>query len=414
MGSLHKEIIVLGGGVIGATTAFHLAKGGAKDVLLLERSALASGTTGKSGGVLRTLLPSDEESALASESLRMVAGLRPSGVKERLFFHRGLVELVGETESQQVSDGIARQRNLGRSTELLDLSNCRNRLLAGMDLKDVRGCVFEPHSGFANPRGVALNYAMRARELGVDVRTGCHVASVQELRTGVLGVHTSAGRFTSRILVMTAGAGSQELLSHLGVEIPVSIRRAQVVVFQTPDGAPYHGPVVIDSRQQIWYREEGDASILVGAEMSVPHTGDPHMFLECIDQWYVELCRARVIARWPALDGLVMRGGWSGLVSMTPDRTIIVDRAKHIAGLYFVAGDSGRSFKIAPALGKELSDWVATGGDAPDLLRVFGMHRFMVPHDTDATGIGNSVRLGRDAREARRRWSAEIREGNEN
>ena len=124
-----------------------------------------------------------------------------------------------------------------------------------------------------------------------------------------------------------------------------------------------------------WLRPEGPRSTLIGVELGVGHA-DPERFEEGVDAGYVALCREKLTARVPAFGAATMRGGWAGMIAMSPDGRPIIDQIPSVGGLYVMLGDSGTSFKTSPAIGRCLAEWIVTGAPSTVDLHPFRASRF--------------------------------------
>jgi sarcosine oxidase, subunit beta len=194
-------------------------------------------------------------------------------------------------------------------------------------------------------------------------------------RGRVTGVETAAGTIAAPVVVVVAGAWWRPLLAPLGLDFGLVPQRIQVTIFRRPAGFAHRQPAVIDAVHHSWLRPEGAAGTLVGVELGVAHA-DPDRFDEGVDPDYVERCRAALTARVPAFADATMRGGWAGMIAMSPDGRPIIDQVPSVAGLYVMLGDSGTSFKTSPAIGRCLAEWIVEGKPRTADLAPFRSTRF--------------------------------------
>jgi sarcosine oxidase subunit beta len=368
------DVVVIGGGVSGASTAFHLTGLGVRDVLLLERRHLAAGATGKSGALVRMHYTNETETRLALASLEVFRDFRAIVGGECGFEPVGFVQLVAPEHGDVLRGNVARQRTLGVDTREVSLDDVR-RILAGADLAGVGAAAYEPGSGFADPTATAYAFAEAARRGGATIQT--HAEALRVLVEGgrVSGVETSTGRVATRAVVVAAGAWAQPLLASLGLEYPLTPFRIQVSIFRWPAGFAHRHPAVIDATRRAWWRPEGAAATLIGVELGVAHA-DPEKYDEGVDANYVATCREALAARLPPFADAPMRGGWAGMIMMSADGRPIIDRLPAAEGLWGMLGDSGTSFKTAPAIGRCLAEWIVTGAPRTADLRPFRATRF--------------------------------------
>jgi sarcosine oxidase, subunit beta len=380
------DVVVVGGGANGTSTAFHLTLLGARDVVLLERRQLAAGATGKSGALVRMHYTNETESRLALESLKVFRNFGEIVGGDCGFEGVGFVQLVGHAHADALARNVARQRALGIATRAITRAELRE-ILPGCAVVDVGAAAWEADSGFADPAATAFAFAEAARNRGATIETGVEALRVLTDGGRVTGVETSAGRIATPSVVIAPGAWASTLLAPLGLDYGLVPHRIQVSIFRWPAGFSQRHPAVIDAIHKAWWRPEGRASTLIGVELGVGH-GDPETFDESVDEAYVASCRSALGARWPRLAHGTMRGGWAGMIMMSPDGRPIIDRLGP-EGLWGMLGDSGTSFKTSPAIGRCLAEWIVTGKPSTADLHPFRASRFAEGqpwHDEDNYG----------------------------
>jgi sarcosine oxidase subunit beta len=367
------DVVVIGGGANGTSLAFHLTLLGARNVVLLERRQLAAGATGKSGALVRMHYTNEAESRLAHESLKVFRHFGEIVGGDCGFEGVGFVQLVGHAYADALRRNVERQQRLGINTRVITPAEVRE-ILPGCETDDVGAAAWEADSGFADPAATAFAFAEAARNRGATIETGVEVLRVLTVGSRVTGVETTAGRIEAPTVVIVAGAWSSTLLAPLGLDYGLAPHRIQVSIFHWPAGFTQRHPAVIDAIHKAWWRPEGRASTLIGVELGVAH-GDPEKFHEGVDESYVAGCRAALAARWPRFAEATMRGGWAGMIMMSPDGRPIIDRVGP-EGLWGMLGDSGTSFKTSPAIGRCLAEWILTGTSTTSDLHPFRASRF--------------------------------------
>lgn len=367
------DIVVIGGGANGTSLAFHLTLLGARNVVLLERRQLAAGATGKSGALVRMHYTNEAESRLAHESLKVFRHFGEIVGGDCGFEGVGFVQLVGHAYADALRRNVERQQRLGINSRAITPAEVRE-ILPGCETDDVGAAAWEADSGFADPAATAFAFAEAARNRGATIETGVEVLRVLTEGSRVTGVETTAGRIEAPTVVIVAGAWSSTLLAPLGLDYGLAPHRIQVSIFHWPAGFTQRHPAVIDAIHKAWWRPEGRASTLIGVELGVAH-GDPEKFHEGVDESYVAGCRAALAARWPRFAEATMRGGWAGMIMMSPDGRPIIDRVGP-EGLWGMLGDSGTSFKTSPAIGRCLAEWILTGTSTTSDLHPFRASRF--------------------------------------
>jgi len=355
------DVVVIGGGVNGASTAFHLASLGVKQVVLVERGHLAAGASGKSGSLVRMHYTNPHESRLALESLKVFHDFAARVGGECGFERAGFVQIVPRGYEATLAHNVEAQHELGINTRLIAPADLAE-VLPGAFLDDIGGAAYEADSGFADPVATTFAYAAAAARLGVQVRTRCAALRVVTAGSGdrVCAVETEGGRIDTEAVVLAPGAWATSLLAPLGLEYGLQPQRVQVAIFRWPAGYTRRHAVVIDAVNHTWFRPEGPAATLAGTELGMGDTS-PDRFEEGVDADYVTLTRERLTARMPAFSEAPMRGGWAGVIMMSPDGRPLIDQVPSVRGLWVMLGDSGTSFKTAPAIGQCLAEWIVHG-----------------------------------------------------
>ncbi len=368
------DVVIVGGGANGTSTAFHLAQLGVKNVLLLERRQLAAGATGKSGSLVRMHYTNETESRLAMESLEVFQGFADIVGGDCGWSPVGFVQLVKHEHRAALHRNVARQQKLGIDTRVIDDRELR-QLLPGVVIDDVGGAAYERSSGFADPNATAFGFAAAAQRLGVTIETGVHVTGVTVENGRVAGVETTHGRIAAPTVVLVPGAWATPLLHTVGLDLPLTPFRIQIAIFRWPPGWTQRHPVVIDAVHHSWMRPEGINATLIGVELG-RSGADPETYDEGVDPQFVQDARRTLAARLPAFSDATMRGGWAGMIMMSDDGRPIIDQFPSVPGLYGMLGDSGTSFKTSPAIGRCLAEWIAYGKPRLVDLTAFRSTRF--------------------------------------
>jgi sarcosine oxidase, subunit beta len=372
------DVVVIGGGVNGASTAFQLTKRGVRNVVLLERRQLGAGASGKSGALVRCHYRNPYESKLTYESLKVFTNWEEEvGVGSPGFEATGFIQVVAPADEANLRANVADQQAIGIDTRVVSADELR-AIEPLMRTDDLSYCAYEPGSGFADPNATLYGFAAAAEIRGATICTNTAATAIVRDARGVSGVETDQGTIATRTVVLAGGAWADRLLTPLGIDLGLTPKRAQVVLFRWPpsvDPTRRHCTVIDGSGSHSWFRVEGFASTLVGGEGGV--TGvDPDTLRETVDEETVDATRRLLAHRFPAFAQATMRGGWAGVYMVSPDSHPIIDHCGDVPGLYVMAGDSGTSFKTSPAIGIVLAEWITEG--KPKLLDMtpFRMTRF--------------------------------------
>lgn len=352
------DAVIVGGGVNGASAAFQLMRRGAGRVVLLERHYLGAGASGKSGALVRMHYTNEAESRLAFESMKIFQHWGEIVGGSCGLETPGFAQLVAPEYEEALRANVAAQQALGIDTRVISAREL-HELAPVVNVDDLTYVAYEQGSGYADPLATTYGFARRAQELGAELREHAPVTTIDTRSGRVRGVTLASGdQIAAPVVLVVAGTGASALLAPLGIDLGLTPYRSQVVIFRWPPSVTAH-PVLIDRALGAWLRPEGSGT-LIGAEQGSGPTEDP-VGDETIGASYVEVARRTLAHRIPALRDAPMRGGWAGTYTMSPDGRPVVDRFDDPEGLFVMAGDSGTSFKTAPALGQCLAEWIVDG-----------------------------------------------------
>lgn len=350
------EAVIIGGGVMGASTAYHLALAGVTDVVLLESEAmLGLGATGRCAGGVRYQFGTEINIRLSLASLPMIERLKEETGIDPLYRPCGyLFVLTSEADVQAFRHNVALQQSLGVQTEWLEGDEVRRRL-PSMRFEDALAGTFHPKDGLADPNSVVQAYATAARARGVRVLTECPATGLEVAAGRIRAVETPNGKVMCRHVVNAAGPWAGQVAALAGVGLPIeAIRRQMVTTTALPD-VPADFPFVVDFAQSLYFHREGDG-ILTG--MSNPNQTPG--FDQSIDpEWEIVALEAAAI-RMPLLEHAGRQSGWAGLYEVTPDAHPIFGPTA-VDGLWVVGGFSGHGFMHGPIAGKLMAEFVTQG-----------------------------------------------------
>jgi sarcosine oxidase subunit beta len=350
------EVVVVGGGVIGASVAFHLAEAGVPDVLLLERDSLAAGSTSRSAGGVRAQFTDEVNIRLGARSLTAFEGYadRPGGDIDLrqvgyLFLH------TDEAAWAEAQEAVALQRSLGVATELLAPAEVA-ALHPGVVVGDLVGATYHARDGYCSPEGVVQGYARGARRHGATVATGVAVTGVSVAGGEVTGVVTDRGPVATGAVVCAAGPWSREVAASAGVDLPVEPLRRQILVTEPlppslAEAFPERTPMTIDAATTLYHHREGPA-LLVG----MSHAAEtPGFHAGVSDDWLPDLLAA-MERRAPALLDLGIAHRWAGYYEVTPDHNALIGEVADVSRFLYATGFSGHGFLQGPAVGEVVRD----------------------------------------------------------
>jgi sarcosine oxidase, subunit beta len=347
------SVLIVGGGVIGTSCAFHLAEAGISGVVLAERGQLGSGSSGRAAGGVRAQFSDEINVLLAQRSLKAFAdfGSRPGA---EIDFHQVgyLFVLTRERDVHVFERSIALQRQLGVPSRMIGSESVRE-LCPLLRVDDVLAGAFSPSDGHATPDSVVQGYAAGARAHGARLETDCEVQKIAVEGEEIKAVVTSGGTIETSIVVCAAGAWSRACGELVGVELPVIPLRRQVLFTEAMPALPPRLPMTIDFATSFYFHREGP-----GVLMGMPAPGEqPGFAAETNDEWTSALLEVAE-RRAPELSRVGVRGSWAGFYELTPDHNALISETSAVSRFLYATGFSGHGFLQAPAVGEVMRDLV--------------------------------------------------------
>jgi sarcosine oxidase subunit beta len=344
------RIVIVGGGIVGASVAFHLAEAGVDGVVLVERDLLGAGSTSKGAGGVRHQFSDPVNVQLAQRSIAAYADLeRRTGRCAELRQPGYLFLLDCETDMDAFARATAYQRGLGIPTVMLT-PNEAQQLAPPISTDGLCGASFCPWDGYASPEAAVAAYAGAARRLGVEVRQHCQVDAVLSRAGRITGVATSSGALAADTVILATGAWSAALAATAGLRLPVTPVRRQVAITGPVDPALRDLPMTIDFASGFYFHPDGP-----GLLMGVPGSDTVGFDISTTPALYDDLAR-QIARRAPSLLGLGVRRTWAGLYERTPDHNGLIGQSEDVSGLLYATGFSGHGFMLAPAVGEVVRD----------------------------------------------------------
>ncbi len=347
----HADVVVIGGGVMGVSTAYHLAKAGVTDVVLVEKDALGSGSTCKAAGGVRAQFSDEVNIALGARSLETFRNFEKIFGQQIDLHQVGYLFLLDSTEAVETFErNVALQNDLGVPTRMIDVDEAK-KLSSYISTEGLVGAAFGPDDGHCTPESVVLGYASAARHLGVRIVTSCAATGIDVDDGQVRAVHTEAGRIECETVVCATGAWSREIGEWAGVDLPVTPMRRQILISEQVADLPPDIPFTIDFATSFYFHGEGNG-LLMG--MSDPDETSGFK-LSRDDGWLPRLGEA-IERRAPALSDIGLASGWAGLYEMTPDHNALIGEAQGVSRFLYATGFSGHGFLMGPAVGEVMRD----------------------------------------------------------
>jgi sarcosine oxidase, subunit beta len=398
------DVVIVGGGCMGASVAYHLGLRGITDVVLAERERfLGTGSTGRNAGGVRHQFSNEANIRLSIESIALFERFKDQIGYDIDFYQDGYLFLLSTSAAVETfRRTMALQRRLGVDVEWLEPDEAA-RLAPGIRVDGVLGATFCRRDGIADPHGVTMGFARAAQRMGVAIERGVEVTGIAVDRDRVVRVDTTRGSVATRHVVNAAGPYAGRIGRKVGLHVPVEPYRRHIFIAQPPAaqppaaepsairavapdraGAPEPhaaaGPrawevpasriMVIDFETTFYFHREG-AGILFGmADRDESPTFDTTV------RWdFLEAVTAVAVDRLPALAQASVSHAWAGLYEMTPDANPIIGSAREVEGFFLINGFSGHGFQHSPAAGRIVADLIA-GVDCGMDLSPFAFQRF--------------------------------------
>lgn len=380
------DVVIIGGGIVGSSVAWHLTQAGCRNVLVLEReSQQGLGSTGKSMGGVRAQFSTAVNIRMSLYSIPVFAAFdeitgHPSGYKS----HGYLFVATAAGHLDYLRRNYERQAALGlRGVELLGPEEVIRRV-PQLRCDDILGGSFCATDGFVDPYSVMKGFMAAACERGATLRRGVEVAGIDVDARGVAGVRTSQGSIASRTVVNAAGPWAAQVARMAGIDLPVAPLRRMLVPTEPFPGLPERLPMVIDMATGFHFRPEG-----LGLLMAWNDPEETPGFKTAFDPAFIEKILTRAVSRVPCFEELQVnpRRAWAGLYEVTPDHHAIIGPAPGVPGLFFVNGFSGHGVMHSPASGRLAADLILDGASSLLDARDLDMARFAEGRMLEETAV---------------------------
>lgn len=351
------EVVVLGGGVMGASALYHLATAGCTDTVLLERETLGSGSTSKAAGGIRAQFSDELNVRIGLECIRRYERFAEEPGGEIGFRQWGyLFLLTTRDEVAAFTRSVELQQAIGVPSRLLTPGEAA-AIVPQLRTDDLLAATYCPIDGYATPEAAVQGYASAAARRGATIVQGCEAQAILVRDGRVTAVETSRGRIEASRVILTAGVWSPGLAATAGVELPVSRERRHVFVTEPGDELPHELPLTIDFSTGFYFHREG-RSLLFGGRADT-----------------LEDLAPDAVHRLPALEELPVRSTWWGYYELSPDHNAIVGACRDPGGLVYATGFSGHGFQQGPVIGEHVA-LLALGLPTPFDLTPLSLDRF--------------------------------------
>lgn len=367
------DVVVVGGGVNGASIAYALAARGAS-VTLVEKGALASGASGRSSALIRMHYTNEWDARLAFASFPAFRDWKEVMEGPPVFTHTGFVNVVAPAYAEHLRKNVEMLRGLGVNTVALTPGELHD-LEPSANVDDLGAAAWEPESGYASPADTVEGFRRRAQALGATIRQWTAVTRLVGSASRITGVETGDGRIDAGAVVVAAGAWSMGLCRQIGLELPARAKGIDTVMVERPPELATPHVIFIDNVQGSYFRPESGIYTLVGVpcpewdvDPDTLGTGlPPHAAGE----------GAQILShRIPAMERATLARGYRAFDCYSRDRHAILGGVDGLDGLYLATAFSGSGFKIAPAVGVCMAELILEGRAKTVDIEAFNLRRF--------------------------------------
>lgn len=345
------SVVIIGGGVMGLSSAYHLARSGVERVVLLEKGGLGEGSTARAAGGVRAVFSDEINIALGRHSLETFERFEDEFDQQIDLHQVGYLFLLDSEEHVEVFSKNAELQNaMGVDTRIISPEEAQE-LSPLIDPTGLRAALWSPRDGHCTPESVVQGYARAARKAGVTILTGTPATGLVMDGSAIRGVQTPGGTISASSVLCAAGAWSKEIGEWAGVRLPVEPLRRQILITEPVPYLDPRTPFTIDFSTSLYFHNEGPGLLIGMSESENSWSFDTSRDTA----WLPDLAEA-MGRRVPAAVDVGIQSGWAGLYEMTPDHNALIGRSPEVPGFFYACGFSGHGFLMGPAVGEVMRD----------------------------------------------------------
>ena len=365
------EVVIIGAGISGCSIAYNLAKKGVKNVVVIEKSYICSGSTGRCGAGVRMQWGTEMNCKIGKKSIEFYEHANEILEYERdVEFKQSGYLLIADTdkEIEQFKKNIEVQHACGIPSKMLSLDEAKE-IVPYLNTSGLKGAAFCEKDGFLNPFHTTDAFYSAAKRLGVEFNTFTEVTKIKVENDKVVGVETNKGYISTNCVVNATNGWSKGISEMVGVDVPVYSERHQILVTEPVE--PLQGPMVMSFGLNLYVQQSPHGSFIMGrGDANEPRD------LRMTSSWhFIEEMAKTVDNILPPISKLRVIRQWAGLYNMTPDKQPIYDKAENVEGFYMAIGYSGHGFMFGPITGVVMSEMIL--GEKPTIdVSMLNLNRF--------------------------------------
>ena len=354
------DVVIIGGGIVGASVAWHVTESGCTNVLIVEREThQGKGSTGKSMGGVRAQFATTPNIQMSMFSINFYAEFderlgQPGGYRPQGY----LFVATAEKHLNYLRTNQKLQHSLGLTQAVMVTRDDIVSRVPQLRSDDILGGSFCPTDGFVDPYSVMTGFTTCAVERGARVWRACEVTAIHHDGTGILGVETTRGPVATRVVVNAAGPWAAQVAALAGIDLPVEPLRRQLVPTEPFDGVSHEIPMVVDMTNGFHFRPES-----LGFLLAWNDPDETPGFKTDFDASFIEKILDRAADRVPCFENVAVnpKRAWAGLYEVSPDHHCILGPVEDVPGFFCANGFSGHGAMHAPSTGRILADLITTG-----------------------------------------------------
>jgi len=356
------DVVIIGGGVLGASIAYHLASKGMRDIVVLERDRLGAGSTSRNAGGVRLQFSTEINVRLSQRSMPRLERFADEMGVDPDFHQVGYLFLITtDRDVAAFERSLSLWSRLGVPAQRLDRDEVR-AMFPEVRSDDVRFATFCPRDGYLDPSSLLNGYVARARDRGVRFAEGRPATVIERDGARISGVSTPAGAIATEIVIDAAGPWAGQVAGMVGIDLPISPLRRQIFVTDPIDGLHRDLPLTIEMASSFYFHRESG-----GVLMGMADPTDKPGFDDSVNWDFLPTLVERALDRVPALQDAKVKTAWAGFYEDTPDKHPIIGRIDQVPGFITAAGFSGHGLMHAPAAGEAIAELICDNRTTLDL-----------------------------------------------